>query len=60
MKKATQPPVVASKTAPQKVKTFDASKYVTTNISLDRVNEVKVAFDLFDTDQGGTINMSCM
>jgi hypothetical protein len=58
MKKGAPVPAVVAKNAPQKVKTFDASKYVTPNISIDRVNEVKVVFDLFDTDQGGTINMS--
>ena len=35
---------------------FDAAKYVKPGISLEEVNEIKEAFDLFDEDGGGTID----
>ena len=46
MKKGTQP----SKSK------FNASAYVRPGLSEDQVNEIKHAFDLFDTDQGGSID----
>ena len=35
---------------------FNASAYVRPGVSEDEVREIKNAFDLFDTDQGGSID----
>ncbi len=40
----------------QKGTGFDLAKYAKDGISIDMVQEIKDGFDLFDTDQGGTID----
>ena len=35
---------------------FDANKHVKEGVTLEQVEEIKAAFDLFDTDLGGTID----
>ena len=51
------------KKAPQKQappsKKFNAAPYTKAGISEEDVNEIKHAFDLFDTDQGGSIDTKC-
>jgi Ca2+-binding EF-hand superfamily protein len=42
--------------APKKNSNWRAEDYVTQTANLTVVNEVKEAFDLFDTDQGGSID----
>ena len=37
---------------------FDAKKYERPGLSSDEVEEIKEAFDLFDTDQSGSISVS--
>merc|ERR1712159_645274 len=37
---------------------FDAKKYERPGLSFDEVEEIKEAFDLFDTDQSGAISVS--
>jgi centrin-1 len=44
------------KQAPSNV--FDAKKYERPGLSADEVEEIKEAFDLFDTDQSGAISVS--
>lgn len=36
---------------------FDAKAYAKNGVSEDEVNQIKLAFDLFDTDQGGSIDI---
>lgn len=36
---------------------FDAKAYAKDGVSEDEVNSIKQAFDLFDTDQGGSIDI---
>ena len=36
---------------------FDAKRFATSGVSEDEVNNIKAAFDLFDSDQGGTIDI---
>lgn len=36
---------------------FKAESYVSANVNLEQVQEIKTAFDLFDTDQGGSIDI---
>jgi Ca2+-binding EF-hand superfamily protein len=35
---------------------FDPAKFVSAGITLEQVQEIKSAFDLFDTDLGGSID----
>ena len=35
---------------------FDYEQFVTPFVSLEEVQEIKMAFDLFDTDHGGSID----
>ncbi len=37
---------------------FNPNNYVKNGITLELVNEIKSSFDLFDTDQGGSINLN--
>ena len=37
--------------------TFDAKAYAKNGVSEEEVASIKQAFDLFDTDQGGTIDI---
>jgi Ca2+-binding EF-hand superfamily protein len=36
---------------------FNAASFVKPGLSEDEVNEIKKAFDLFDTDQGGSVDL---
>ena len=38
---------------------FNPNDYVTPYVSLEEVNEIKKAFDLFDRDLGGSIDPRC-
>ena len=51
MKKSGTTPAPAKKS-----NNWKAEDYVTAKVSIDTVKEVKEAFDLFDTDQGGSID----
>jgi Ca2+-binding EF-hand superfamily protein len=48
-----------SKKAPEapKAKGFDAKSYVKGGVSEEEVQAAKAAFDLFDSDQGGTVDI---
>ena len=37
---------------------FDAKKYAQGGVSEEEVVQVKAAFDLFDTDQGGSVDIN--
>lgn len=51
-KKAAQPaPPAPAKSG------FDAGKYAKNGVSEEEVKAIKQAFDLFDTDQGGSIDI---
>ena len=41
---------------PAQGKNFRASDYVRPGLSEEEVLEIKAAFDLFDTDQGGSVD----
>ena len=45
-----------SATAPRKSTLWKADDWLNKGATLDEVNEIKEAFDLFDTDLGGTID----
>lgn len=36
---------------------FDAKAYANGGVSEEEVNSIKTAFDLFDTDQGGSVDI---
>lgn len=38
-------------------KTFDPKAYVKNGLAEEEVTSVKTAFDLFDTDQGGSVDI---
>ncbi len=40
----------------QKPAGFDATKFVKEGVPLELVQEIKAAFDLFDADQGGSVD----
>ena len=40
----------------QKGTGFDAAKFAKDGVTLEQVEEIKAAFDLFDTDLGGTVD----
>merc|ERR1711918_259296 len=42
----------------QQANVFDAKKYERPGLTVDEVEEIKEAFDLFDTDQSGAISVS--
>lgn len=52
---------VTSKTVlpPAQGKQFDPSKFVRPGVSVEDIVDIKSAFDLFDTDQGGSIDTNC-
>ena len=53
--KAPAPPAPAK---PTPAKTgFDAKAYAKNGVSEEEVNTIKNAFDLFDTDQGGSVDI---
>lgn len=41
-------------------KNFDAASYVRRGLTVDEVNEIKEAFDLFDTENSGAIQLSSL
>ena len=45
-----------SNTPAQSGGAFKAESYVGPNCTLEQVQEIKQAFDLFDTDQGGSVD----
>ena len=50
------------KSTPQQAKkasNFRAEEYLDRGIKLEEINEIKQAFDLFDTDLGGSIDTKC-
>lgn len=51
--KGAQQPVVAQ---PAKGK-FDAKAWAKNGVTEEEVTEIKAAFDLFDTDQGGSVDI---
>ena len=56
---AKQAAKAATPTAPAK-SAFDAKAYAKNGVSLEEVNTIKNAFDLFDTDQGGSVDIKGM
>ena len=62
MKKGPAPVTTqAAKTTlpPAQGKAFNAANYVRPGVSEAEIADIKVAFDLFDTDQGGSIDTNC-
>ena len=53
MKKSTGAPTAAQTQ-------FKPENYVSANCNLEQVQEIKQAFDLFDTDQGGSVDTKCI
>lgn len=39
---------------------WKAEDYISTGVPLTEINEIKEAFDLFDTDLGGSIDTKCI
>ena len=52
--KASNPPPTSAKGG------FDAKAWAKNGVSEEEVNSAKQAFDLFDTDQGGTVDIKGM
>lgn len=44
---------------PAQGKTFNPGHYVRPGLSEAEVLDIKAGFDLFDTDQGGSIDLNC-
>ncbi len=44
---------------PAQGKLFDPTKFVRPGVSAEEIVDIKSAFDLFDTDQGGSIDTNC-
>lgn len=42
--------------APPKASGFNAKDYVRVGVNEEEINDIKLAFDLFDTDGGGAID----
>lgn len=61
MKKAPVTTVAAGKSSlpPAQGKTFNAASYVRPGVTEAEIVDIKTAFDLFDTDQGGSIDTNC-
>lgn len=61
MKKGPATTTTTSKTnlPPAQGKTFNPAHYVRPGLSEADVLEIKAGFDLFDTDQGGSIDTNC-
>ena len=38
---------------------LDPAKYARPGVSVEEIVDIKSAFDLFDTDQGGSIDTNC-
>lgn len=56
VKNAPAPAKNQAPSAPAKA-TFDAKAWAKNGVSEEEVNAAKVAFDLFDSDQGGTVDL---
>lgn len=56
MKKAQNTPSTQN-LPPAQGKLFNAASYVRPGLSQAEVEEMKAAFDLFDTDQGGSVDL---
>lgn len=52
-----QAPQTAKAPEPPKKAGFDAKAYAKNGVSEEEVNVAKIAFDLFDTDQGGSVDI---
>ena len=62
MKKTNTPAVKTSGTVPAgqvKGGKFEPKQFVKQGLSEEDVIEIKNAFDLFDTDQGGSVDTKC-
>lgn len=61
MKKApvTTVPAGKSNLPPAQGKAFNAASYVRPGVTESEIVDIKTAFDLFDTDQGGSIDTNC-
>lgn len=57
MSKKQAPSPVAKAPEPAKSKNFDAKAWAKNGVSEEEVTACKQAFDLFDTDQGGSIDI---
>ena len=44
--------------APEPKKAFDAKAWAKNGVTEDEVSAAKAAFDLFDSDQGGTVDIN--
>lgn len=49
--------VKGGSSAPSTKGKFDAKAWAKNGVSEEEVNECKTAFDLFDSDQGGTVDI---
>lgn len=54
MKAATKPAVQASSGK----KAFDPKPYIKNGVTEEEVTYIKTAFDLFDSDQGGSVDIN--
>lgn len=59
MKKGPTPATTKAPLPPAQGKTFNAGNYVRPGVSEADILDIKAAFDLFDTDQGGSIDTNC-
>lgn len=61
MKKAPATTTTTSKVnlPPAQGKAFNPGHYVRPGLSEAEVLDIKAGFDLFDTDQGGSIDLNC-
>ena len=50
---------VAKAPEPAKTSGFDPKKYAVNGVSEEEVKAIKQAFDLFDSDQGGSVDIKC-
>ena len=57
MSKAKQAPPAPAKTAAPAKGGFDPKQWAKNGVSEEEVSALKAAFDLFDTDQGGSIDI---
>lgn len=61
MKKAPAATATTAKTPlpPAQGKSFNPANYVRPGVDEQEILNIKAAFDLFDTDQGGSIDTNC-
>ena len=57
MKKGQPAPAVKAPEPPKKSNVFDPKQYTKLGVSEEEVLSCKQAFDLFDSDQGGTVDI---